>query len=107
MKKLVILYFLFLGGVCLEVGTSNVYAASLDSESSIYFTDTYVYTPALESGNINGVTPTGNPPWNRNQELPKAGESSSRSIQMVGILLFISSMILTKYWKKELDNENN
>ena len=106
MKKLVILFFLFLGGVDLGVGNSRGYAASMDSRSSIYFTETYVYTPIPKPGNINGVTPTGNPPQGRSQELPKTGESSPIFIQMYGILVFVSSMMLKKYGKKELDNEN-
>ncbi|MBO0474725.1 hypothetical protein IGL98_001251 [Enterococcus sp. DIV0840] len=107
MKKLVILLFLFLGGLCLVVGTNSVCAVDIDSKSSIYFTDTYVYTPTSESGNLNGVTPTGNPPRNGSQKLPKTGESINRNlVQIGGILLLVSSFILKNYWKRELNNEN-
>lgn len=105
MKKLVILFFLFLGGLCLVVGTNNVCAIAIDSKSSIYFTDTYVYTPTSES--VNGVTPTGNPPRNGSQKLPRTGESINRNlVQVGGVLLLVSSFILKNYWKRELNNEN-
>ncbi|EHQ9041162.1 LPXTG cell wall anchor domain-containing protein [Enterococcus faecalis] len=107
MKKLVILFFLFLGGLYLGAETNNVYAANMDSKSTIYFTDTYVYTPTPEVGSKNGETPTGNPPLGRNQDLPKTGESKDITIQMVGSLFFVVSMILKIHWKKELDDKIN
>lgn len=105
MKKLVVLLFLFLGGVCLEGGIKDVHAANVDSKSSIYFTETYVYTPTPD-----GVTPTGNPPRSWNEKLPQTSKStSSIFIRIVGIFLLGAgtSMIVKNYWKWELKNEKN
>lgn len=110
MKKLVILLFLFLGGVCLEGRIKDVYATDTESKSTIYFTETYVYTPTLEQENINGVTPTGSPPdkVNSNQNLPKAGECTSNLfMQFMGILLCTLSIIIKINRKKEINHENN
>lgn len=108
MKKLVVLLFLFLGGVCLEGGIKDVHAANVDSKSSIYFTETYVYTPTPDG--VYGVTPTGNPPRSWNEKLPQTSKStSSIFIRIVGIFLLGAgtSMIVKNYWKWELKNEKN
>lgn len=107
MKRLVILLFLFLGGVCVFNDTADVYAAGMNGKSSIYFDNTYVYTPDEE--NTTEVTPTGNPPqWSGNALLPKTNEvSSNQNFVVLGILLCIVSFYLNNYWKKELNYENS
>lgn len=108
MKKLVILLFLFLGGVCLEGGIKDVYATNVESKSSIYFTETYVYTPTPEG--VYGVTPTGNPPRNWNEKLPQTSESTSSIFIRIGGILLLgasTSMMIKNYWKWELKNEKN
>lgn len=107
MKRLVILLFLFLGGVCVFYDTGDVYAAGMNGKSSIYFDSTYVYTPDEEI--VNGITPTGNPPkLIGNTQLPQTNEvSSNQNFVMLGILLCIVSFYLNNYWKKELNYENS
>ncbi|MEG0552400.1 MAG: hypothetical protein RR533_02560, partial [Carnobacterium sp.] len=106
--QLVVLLFLFLGGVCLEGGIKDVYAANVGSKSSIYFTEPYVYTPTPEG--VYGVTPTGNPPRSWNEKLPQTSESTSSIFIRIGGILLLgagTSMMVKKYWKWELENENN
>lgn len=107
MKRLVILLFLFLGGVCVFNDIGDVYAVGMNGKSSIYFENTYVYTPDEEI--VNGVTPTGDPPrLIGNTQLPQTNEvSSNQNFVMLGILLCIVSFYLNNYWKKELNYENS
>lgn len=103
MKKLVILFFLFLGGVCV-VDKKQVFADEHNSKSSIYFTETYIHTPEEQD---NGVTPTGNPPSENNQLLPQTGENNKKWLQTSGFLFVVISCFINNYRKKELKNEIN
>lgn len=107
MKRLVILLFLFLGGVCVLNDTGDVYAAGMNGKSSIYFDSTYIYTPNEEI--VNGITPTGNPPkLIGNTQLPQTNEvRRNHFLIFLGVMLCGVSFYLNNYWKKELNDENN
>ncbi|HCJ4447827.1 TPA: hypothetical protein NR419_002610 [Listeria innocua] len=97
MIKMVILLFLFIGGVGLLWNEVQVSAAEMNSETSILFEDTYVYQPEPKLDN----TPTVGNSKSSYETLPKLSDSRSIYPQILGIVCLIFGFVLKKIERRK------
>ncbi|EAC3312905.1 hypothetical protein AF457_05900 [Listeria monocytogenes] len=81
---------------------SLIYAAEMNSETSIQFDDTYVYKPEPK---LNDTPTTGNPK-STHEYLPRLSDSKTNWPQILGLDCLIFGFVLKKLKEGNEDEKN-